>query len=179
MAGNFNSGRKALPDSIKALTGTLRPGAAQAMPVQGKKITSINTCMRFPAYSQLSDEGKSIYRRVCKIMMALQLLEEPYLVEVVHYARWESVYWEASRKLEKEGMFTFAANGSMVQHPALRVMDMAEHHIAHFGSNFGLSPVERQKIRASITKDDKPSGLKAIKLEAIYGDDEDNVPDDQ
>lgn len=178
MAGNFNSGRKALPDNIKALTGTLRPGNARPLAVEGERITSLNTCLAYPTYAKLTDHGKAVFRRACKDLIALGLLEAPYLAEIAHYARWEDVYWQASQRLDKGALVDYDEKGNARENPALKIMTRAELHLAHLGSNFGLSPVERQKIRAG-AEPQGTSKLKSIKLEAIYGEDAEDRPDDQ
>ena len=65
----------------------------------------------------------------------------------------------AAADVEKNGMYTVKRDEAgnvcgTVENPSVRQMDRFFSHVAKIGSNFGLSPVDRQRIKARVEEED-------------------------
>jgi len=89
----------------------------------------------------------------------LGIIEQAYLPELVMFAKEFDMYLIAAADVEKNGMYTLKRNEEgqvigTVENPSIKQMDRSFNHIAKIGSNFGLSPVDRQRIKAKVEGED-------------------------
>ena len=87
------------------------------------------------------------------------ILEQAYLPELVMFAKEFDMYMTAAADVEKNGMYTIKRDeqGNVcgtVENPSVKQMDRFFSHVAKIGSNFGLSPVDRQRIKARVEGED-------------------------
>lgn len=164
-------GRKKLPQEVLDLRGTARKDRDRSLQITGKKITSIEQCKGFVGIGILkSAEEKRIYFRKCRQLIALGVLEDTYLDQLIVYARNLSQYAEAiehinaeglyivlktySEKLDKAGNVTKKETDTgVVINPWYKVSRHCETIIRQIGSNFGFSPFDRQKLRVEVEKE--------------------------
>lgn len=168
-------GRKKLPQEVLNLRGTARKDRERPTVSTGKELAEIQM-WTVVGYSQLSDRARGIYRRVARACNALKILTVVDLPQLVIYAReydWLLTAFEMEAKVgvmyskkDKDGNVTW------LQNPARGTIDSCIRNLNKIGGNFGLSPVDRQKIKVQ-GADEKPGDkIKRIFASIEYESDE-------
>ena len=171
-------GRKKLPQEILDLRGTARKDRARPAAVTGSGVAPVQ-CWTFPGYEILTERAKGIYRRLCKSCMAIKILEAQDLVQLIAYAREYDIYLTAIADVEKNGPVTVTedAKGKTVAYsnPYVKIANNAIINLTKIGSNFGFSPVDRQKLKTPAAEDPREK----IRRIMVEFDNEDSGPDNQ
>lgn len=169
-------GRKKLPQEILDLRGTARKDRARPAAVVGAGVAPIQ-CWTFPGYDVLTDRAKDIYRRACRACMGIKILEAQDLVQLIAYAREYDIYLTAVADIEKNGPVTVTTSDSgkttAYPNPYVKIANNAIQNIAKIGSNFGFSPVDRQKLKVQAAEDPRE------KIRRIMVEFDDEGPDNQ
>ena len=168
-------GRKKLPQEVLNLRGTARKDRERPTVSTGKELAEIQM-WNAVGYSELTDRAKEIYRKVARACNRLKILTEPDLLQLVIYAREYDWLLKAFEEEEKVGVMYSKqdkeGNVIWLTNPARGVIDSAVRNINKIAQNFGLSPVDRQKIKVQAL-DEKPGDkIKRIFASIEYEPDE-------
>lgn len=152
-------GRKKLPQEVLNLRGTARKDRERPSVSTGKELAEIRM-WQVVGYSELSDRAKAIYRKVARACNNLKILTEADLLMLVAYAREYDWLLKAFDEEKRVGVMyaTSDKNGNKIWHsnPARYVINTTIQNLNKIGSNFGLSPVDRQRIKPQ-SVDEKPA----------------------
>ncbi len=158
--GGTGSGRKKQPAQLAKLKGTYQACRRRNDgDLEGRKIKRVQDACRTLSYKLLSERQREIYLSVCRQLIPLGIIEQAYLPELVMFAKEFDMYMTAAADVEKNGMYSVKRDEAgnvcgTVENPSVRQMDRFFNHIAKIGSNFGLSPVDRQRIKARVEGED-------------------------
>lgn len=168
-------GRKALPQEILKLRGTDRKDRQRPSSVMCAPITleDIGRC-QVSGLKGATPRAREIYWSTCKKVAVQGILDEAYLPQLLFYAVEYDHFITCCEAIKRDGIYMISAgeNGvpSVVVNPAVKQRDSALDKIIKIGSNFGFSPVDRQKLKVEV--DDKDKKLKGV-LAAIFEDADD------
>ena len=168
-------GRKKLPQEVLKLRGTDRKDRPRPSVSTGKELAEIRM-WSVVGYSELSDRAKGIYRKFARAANSLKILTEVDLPILVAYAREYDWLLKAFEAEAQVGVMyaTKDKYGQTIWHmnPARSTIDSAIRNLNKIGSNFGFSPVDRQKLKLQ-DKDEKPGDkVKRIFASIEYEPDE-------
>lgn len=158
--GGTGSGRKKQPAQLAKLKGTYQACRRKNDGnLEGRKVKRVQDACRILSYKLLNERQREIYLSVCRQLIPLGIIEQAYLPELVMFAKEFDMYLIAAADVEKNGMYTLKRNEEgqvvgTVENPSVKQMDRFFSHIAKIGSNFGLSPVDRQRIKAKVEGED-------------------------
>ena len=175
-------GRKPLPQELLDLRGTARKDRLRPASVTGEKITvdDIGKC-QVSGLKSAPRRARDIYWRVVRKAAALGILEESFLAQLFFYAVQYDHFLTCSEDIRKRGHIVSGKNkdGDEIwfPNPSVKQRDKALELLLKIGSNFGFSPVDKQRIRIQ-TEDPKEKKLKAL-FAMVYEDNDDGQVDDQ
>lgn len=178
MAGNGNSGRRQQPEELARLKGDFRPSRAKPAGISGRKIGNILECCHLPGYDTLNTRSKRIYLAACKRVLFLKVLEPADLPELLIYAKEFDRYLQCDEDIERNGRYTRRYNEigdivGTVENPSVRQAKIALETVIRISSNFGFSPVDRQRLRAEVNPEDPTTRIVNIIMQGGNG------PEDQ
>ena len=174
-------GRKPLPKEILQLRGTDRKDRDRPASVTGAKITveDVGAC-QISGLKSATRRARDIYWRTVRKVAALGMLEESFLAQIFFYAVEYDHFMTCCESVRKDGPYLVVEGKKgtiVVPTPAVKQRDTALELLLKIGSNFGFSPVDKQRIRVD-AEDPKDKKVKAF-FAAIYGDDDEGEIDDQ
>ena len=171
-------GRKPLPQEELNLRGTARNDRLRPT-VSGEKELAEIQMWNVQGYAELTPRAKEIYRKVARRCNRMKILQETDLLQMVLYAREYDWALTAMAEEDRVGVMysTQDKEGNTIWHsnPARMVVNSCISNINKIGSNFGLSPVDRQRLKVQ-AEDPKAKGLKAM-LAMVF--EEPETPDEQ
>jgi P27 family predicted phage terminase small subunit len=165
----MGKGRKPLPQEVLNLRGTARKDRQRpAAAITGKTITNYDIqCVSTPGYSTLTPRGRKIFSKACRTCIALKMLEPIYLSQLVAYARELDLYLDCCESVLTQGrvykIIDQGGNEKWVDNPAVHQGNNALRNVQSIGSNFGFTPVDRQKLKLT-TGEDPLAEIKRIML---------------
>ena len=147
----------------------------------GAKITveDVGAC-QISGLKSATRRARDIYWRTVRKVAALGMLEESFLAQIFFYAVEYDHFMTCCESVRKDGLYLVVEGkkGTVaVPNPAVKQRDKALELLLKIGSNFGFSPVDKQRIRVD-AEDPKDKKVKAF-FAAIYGDDDEGEIDDQ
>ena len=174
-------GRKPLPKEILQLRGTDRKDRDRPASVTGAKITveDVGAC-QISGLKSATRRARDIYWRTVRKVAALGMLEESFLAQIFFYAVEYDHFMTCCESVRKDGLYLVVEGKKgtvVVPNPAVKQREKALELLLKIGSNFGFSPVDKQRIRVD-AEDPKDKKVKAF-FAAIYGDDDEGEIDDQ
>lgn len=174
-------GRKPLPKEILQLRGTDRKDRDRPASVTGAKITveDVGAC-QISGLQSATRRARDIYWRTVRKVAALGMLEESFLAQIFFYAVEYDHFMTCCESVRKEGLYLVVEGKKgtvVVPNPAVKQRDKALELLLKIGSNFGFSPVDKQRIRVD-AEDPKDKKMKAF-FAAIYEDKDEGEIDDQ
>lgn len=148
----MNSGRKKIPDELKALRGTDQPCrmVGKVTPVQPSVVT-------IPR-SGLKGTAKKVFEVVAAELVDNRLLDLVGVDLVVAYAREMGLYHDAMREAEKEGFILEIETKfgtTKIVNPKRKVAESALANAKSLAAEFGLTPASRSRV-AALLSDDAP-----------------------
>lgn len=158
--GGTGSGRKKQPAQLAKLKGTYRTCRYKNdSDLEGRKISRIQDACRNTSYKVLDEKQRGIYLMICRQLIPLGILERTDLPELVMYAIEMDMYLTAAADVKKNGMYSVKRDEAgnvcgTVENPSVRIMDRSFSHVDRLGMRFGLSPADRQRIRARVEGED-------------------------
>ena len=158
-------GRKPLPKEILQLRGTDRPDRDRPSSVTGEKIgiSDIGKC-QISGLQSATRRARDIYWRTVRKVAALGMLEESFLSQIFFYAVEYDHFMTCTESIKKDGLYLVIEGKKgtvVVANPAVKQRDKALEILLKIGSNFGFSPVDKQRIRVQ-AEDPKDKKLKAL-----------------
>ena len=144
-------GRKPLPQELLNLRGTDRPCRARPESVTGEKIAvaDIGKC-QISGLQSATRRARDIYWRTVRKVAALGMLEESFLSQIFFYSVEYDHFMTCCESIRKDGLYLVieGKKGTIVApNPAVKQRDKALEILLKIGSNFGFSPVDKQRIR--------------------------------
>ena len=174
-------GRKPLPKELLQLRGTDRKDRDRPSSVTGEKIevADVGKC-QISGLQSATHRARDIYWRTVRKVAALGMLEESFLSQIFFYSVEYDHFMTCCESVRKDGLYLVVEGKKgtvVVPNPAVKQRDKALELLLKIGSNFGFSPVDKQRIRVD-AEDPKDKKVKAF-FAAIYGDDDEGEIDDQ
>lgn len=169
-------GRKPLPKELLQLRGTDRKDRDRPASVSGEKIAlaDVGKC-QISGLQSTTRRARDIYWRTVKKVAALGMLEESFLSQIFFYAIEYDHLMTCNESIRKEGIYITVEGKKgtfVVPNPAVKQRDKALEILMKIGSNFGFSPVDKQRIRVQ-TESEKPADkIKRIFASIEYEDGE-------
>ena len=169
-------GRKPLPKELLQLRGTDRKDRDRPASVSGEKIAlaDVGKC-QISGLQSATRRARDIYWRTVKKVAALGMLEESFLSQIFFYAIEYDHLMTCNESIRKEGIYIKVEGKKgtfVVPNPAVKQRDKALEILMKIGSNFGFSPVDKQRIRVQ-TEPEKPGDrIKRIFASIEYEDGE-------
>ena len=147
----------------------------------GAKITveDVGAC-QISGLKSATRRARDIYWRTVRKVAALGMLEESFLSQIFFYAVEYDHFMTCCESVRKDGLYIVVEGKKgtfVVPNPAVKQRDKALEHLLKIGSNFGFSPVDKQRIRVD-AEDPKDKKMKAF-FAAIYEDKDEGEIDDQ
>ncbi len=175
-------GRKPLPKELLKLRGTDRrdrdrPSSTLGDPVPVDKVGAV---CQVPGLKGASRRARDIYWSLCKRVAAQGMLDPAFCHQMLFYAVEYDHFIECCEDIKKNGLYVAVETkkGTMlIQNPAIKQRVAALEKLLKIGSNFGFSPVDRQRLKIQ-AEDTKSKGVKAIFAALIETDDQEG-PDEQ
>lgn len=174
-------GRKPLSQELLKLRGTDRKDRQRPAATAGELIPleAIGQCQVAGLHSA-TRRARDIYWRVVRQMASLKLLERPFLSQALFYSIEYDHFLTLTEDIRKNGVVMKGAdkggNTIYFPNPAVKMRDKSLELLLKLSSNFGFSPVDKQRIRVQ-QEDPKEQKLKA--LFAMVYEDKDEGADDQ
>ncbi|MBO6064639.1 MAG: P27 family phage terminase small subunit [Bacteroidales bacterium] len=169
-------GRKPLPKELLQLRGTDRKDRDRPASVSGEKIAlaDVGKC-QISGLQSATRRARDIYWRTVRKVAALGMLEESFLSQIFFYAIEYDHLMTCNESIRKEGIYITVEGKKgtfVVPNPAVKQRDKALEILMKIGSNFGFSPVDKQRIRVQ-TEPEKPGDrIKRIFASIEYEDGE-------
>ena len=174
-------GRKPLPQELLNLRDTarkdrLRPSSTLGEPIPPEQIRRCQT----PGLKAAPPRARDIYWNLVKRFAAERILEADFLSQVLMYSVYLDTFISATEEIEAKGLICTGTNKDGAEYtypnPAVSIRDKAAEKLLKIGSNFGLSPVDRQRLK--VQAEDKGSKLKGI-FALMVADGDEPQPDEQ
>lgn len=149
----MTKGRKALPDAVKKLRGTDEKRRMRGEGMIVPKVVELDNIFETQSFlGLLSSRSKSIFLERCNQLLALRILTKQDLDQLSIYSDALDKFYICVEELAK-GMFqeVYDDQGKVVRfvsNPYLKLYKDLVVIINRIGSDFGFSPVSRQKINA-------------------------------
>jgi P27 family predicted phage terminase small subunit len=137
-----NLGRPPLPSNLKLVRGTAR--AKRLNSNEPDVRPAIPTCP-----THLNDTAKSEWRRVTKLLLPLGLITKLDRACLGAYCAAYSTWVEACEQIERYGLGFKSPTGFPLQSPYVAIRDRALDQIRTFGSEFGMSPSARSRVKTT------------------------------
>ena len=169
-------GRKPLPKELLQLRGTDRKDRDRPASVSGEKIAlaDVGKC-QISGLQSATRRARDIYWRTVRKVAALGMLEESFLSQIFFYAIEYDHLMTCNESIRKDGIYITVEGKKgtfVVPNPAVKQRDKALEILMKIGSNFGFSPVDKQRIRVQ-TEPEKPADkIKRIFASIEYEDGE-------
>lgn len=152
MAGNSNSGRKALPATIHLLRGNPSKKSEAELASAAKINNPANTALSVeipPCPAFLSKDAKIEWKRIAKDLVVLGMVSALDRAELAVYCQaWAD--WKQAREridgLGEIGMIDETPNGFKQVGVWMQIANRAEERMSKAGSAFGFSPSARSKL---------------------------------
>jgi len=173
-------GRKPLPQEIKRLRGTDQPCRERPTSVIGEpvRLEDIGSKCQVSGLKSSTPRAREIYWATCRKVAAQGMLDPTFCAQILFYAIEYDIVLRCEEDIKKKGMYVEVEGKRgtfLVQNPSVKQLHAAMEKVLKIGSNFGFSPVDRQRLKMELG-DNKPKGFKAI-FAMVVNDDE--GPDDQ
>ena len=108
-------------------------------------------------------------------MKNLGILDRDFLPQILMYAVQYDTYLTCCEIIRKKGLIEVAidkdGNPISFPNPAVKLRDKSAEILLKIGGNFGMSPVDRQKIRANAAEE-KDKRVRSIMAMVEYDDEE-------
>lgn len=159
-------GRKPLPQEIKRLRDTDQPCRERPSSVIGEpvRLEEIGSKCQVSGLKSSTPRARDIYWATCRKVAAQGMLDPTFCSQILFYAIEYDIVLRCEEDIKKKGMYVEVEGkfGTMlVQNPSVKQLHAAMEKVLKIGSNFGFSPVDRQRLKME-AGESKPKGFKAI-----------------
>lgn len=175
-------GRKPLPRETLALRDTLRKDRERPASVIGEAIKpdEVHERCQVSGLKSATDRARKIYWSTVRKVAGQGMLDPAFCQQLLIYAIELDLLMKCEEDIRKNGMYLVVEGkkGTFVcPNPAVKQLHNAAEKVLKIGSNFGFSPVDRQRLKAQ-AEDPKAKSIKAI-FAAIVADEGEETPDEQ
>ena len=176
-------GRKPLPQEVLNLRGTdrkdrQRPSSTIGTPIA---VAEVGSKCQVSGLKSATRRAREMYWALCRRVAAQGMLEEAFCAQLLMYAVEYDHFCTCSESIRKDGLYMTVEGKDgkpiVVANPCVKQRETAIEKLLKIGSNFGFSPVDRQRIKV-IEEDPKQKSLKAM-FAMVFEEDEPNEPDEQ
>lgn len=147
----MNSGRKKIPNELKALRGTDQPCR-----MDDSSTPALTTAVVTLPRSGLKGTSKKVFEVVAAELINNRLLDLVGVDLIVAYAREMGFYHDTMRELEKEG-YTIEVEAkfgtTMLVNPKRKVAESALANAKAIAVEYGLTPSSRSRVAALLSND--------------------------
>jgi len=163
----MTKGRPRLSREQLALRGTLRKDRERPSSVIGSPIKpeEIGARCQTSGLKAVSRSARDLYWGICRRIAPIGILQEQDCPQLLRYAVYLDLWFECCRRVREDGMFMtrFDKEGNeyTVPNPAIIERNRAEENLRKIESNFGMTPIDRQRLKAQ-AEEPKAKGIKAI-----------------
>ncbi len=171
-------GRKPLPQELLNLRGTDRRDRQRPTSTIGEliKVEEVGDKCQISGLRGASSRARKIYWSLVKRVAVQGMLEEAFLSQLLFYAVEYDHFITCCEDIRKNGIYLTIESKKgtvVVANPAVHQRDNALDRLLKIGSNFGFSPVDRQRLKIP-QEEPKAKGVKAI-VAMLYSDVEEEV----
>ena len=157
----MSKGRKPLPNAVRKLRGTDRPCRTREDGVTGKPIEKVESISGARGNRKLSRRAKDIFMERSRGLMELQILTTPDLDQLALYAAALDMAYTCISEIEAKGLFLSVYNEDgllvkCIENPHVSLLNKLIIQINKLGSEYGFTPVSRQKLRIPEQKRESP-----------------------
>lgn len=143
-------GRKKLPQEVLNLRGTARPDRDRSI-VKGNLIKDAREVLSVKGYKILKGKRqKQIFVEKCNQLISLNLLEDCYVESMLQYAYYYDKLLTCIEKINEKGDFVELKDEKgklyFAPNPYIKLMKDCTTILTQLGSDFGFTPVSRQKL---------------------------------
>lgn len=148
MAGNANSGRKALPATVHLLRGNPSKKSAAELAAAGAAVTPNVKAPACPEF--LTEDAKTEWRRIVADLVVLGVVTKLDRAELAVYCQaWAD--WKFARKQiaeqKERGYVEMTPSGYKQISSWMQVANRAEDRMRTAGASFGLNPSARSRLQ--------------------------------
>lgn len=171
----MSRGRKQLPSQVVKMRGTDQTSRPRSEGVSAGKIDDISIAEMQIGFANLNERSREIFLERCGVLQAMRILEVSDLPQLMLYAQTFDTYLTAIADVERDGNYLIIYNddgtvAKAVPHPAEKIRRSCIELLCKIGSDFGFSPVSRQKIKPQ----EQTKSLSEILNSLTEDSDEDN-----
>lgn len=175
-------GRKPLPRELKKLRGTLQPCRDRAPSTIGDAVPveEIQQRCQVSGLQAATPRARYIYWREVKKLAQLGIMTQAFCSQLLIYAIEMDHFIQLTKTIKEEGILVDCVTKEGVKfkmaNPAIKMREKSEKILVTIGSNFGFSPVDRQRLKLEASEEKKPTGIKALFATIVTDED---APDEQ
>lgn len=170
MAGNRNSGRRALPANVHALRGN--PSKKSAHELHDNSAPSLNAEAP-PCPSFLTKDAKAEWKRIVQDLVTLGLMTKVDRGELAVYcqawADWKHAREKIAAAEGDTGHIMNTPSGYKQMSVWLQIANRAEERMRQAGNSFGLNPSARAKLGTGTVKQGELFPNEQAETAAKYG----------
>ena len=175
-------GRKPLPRETLALRDTLRKDRDRPASVIDEAIQPEDVAQKcqVSGLKSATERARAIYWATVRKVAVQGMLDPVFCQQLLIYAIELDLLLQCEESIKKEGMYLTVETKKgtiVIPNPSVKQLHAAAEKVLKIGSNFGFSPVDRQRLKVQ-AEDSKAKGIKAI-FAAIVSDEGKDVPDEQ
>jgi len=174
-------GRKPLPKEKLVLRDTFRKDRDRPDSIIGESVPVKEIAQRCQTagLQQAPKKARDIYWAMCKRLAVQGLMDPAFCPEILIWSVDQYLATECVKSLKTDGLTLTGTtkDGRTIKfpNPAFKQLMNLQDKLLKIGSNFGMSPVDRARMKAPA--EDKPQGFKALFAAIVAGDDDE--PDEQ
>lgn len=176
-------GRKPLPKEILKLRGTDRPDRQRSPStiLEPIKVDEIALRCQISGLRSATARARKIYWATVKRVSLLGIMEESFCSQLFFYAVEYDHFITCTESVKRDGFYITVQGKDgkpiVAPNPAVKQRENALEKLIKIGSNFGFSPVDRQRLKIQ-PNESKEKRIKAF-FAAILEEDQDEGPEEQ
>ena len=172
-------GRKPLPRETLALRDTLRKDRDRPASIIGEAIKpeEVHERCQVSGLKSATERARKIYWSTVRKVSAQGMLDAAFCQQLLIYAIELDLLMRCEEDIRKNGLYIIVETkkGTMaLPNPSVKQLHAAAEKVIKIGSNFGFSPVDRQRLKVQ-AEDTKSKGIKAIFAAMAVVDDSDDA----
>lgn len=150
-------GRKAIPDELKALRGTDQPCRMSGKVDSAERITDVKQITSTKNLKLLpTKRAREIFKQKANQLIALKILTELDIEHLAVYANSLDVLFDCMENMRLPAVEKVNKEGDLIGYvprPEIAMYKQMVEHVNRIGSEFGFTPMSRQRINAAPPED--------------------------
>lgn len=182
-------GRKKLPAEVLALRGTDRKDRARPSSTLGDpvKLEEVAQKCQVSGLQSATVRARKIYWATVRKVAAQGMLDPAFCSQLFFYAVEYDFFMSCCESIRKDGAIIIMKDkeGNLIKkndggiiafpNPAVKNREKSLEKLIKIGSNFGFSPVDRQRLKLQIEDPNKATGIKALFAAVVMDSDTDDA----